>query len=299
MMKADRKILIAFLLNLFFSVFEIIGGAFTGSVAILSDALHDLGDAAGIGVSYFLERKSKKEPDENYTYGYLRYSVMGSVITTTVLTVGSLIVIYNAVRRIIEPTEINYDGMIVFALVGTAVNFIAAQFTKEGDSLNQKAVNLHMLEDMLGWIIVLIGAVIMRFTDIRIIDPIMSVAVAVFILINALRNLKEALDLFLEKTPRNISVSEIEEHIREIDGIADVHHIHIWSMDGINNYATLHIVTDKNTGEIKERVREELSGHGIGHSVIETEGTDEHCHEKNCTVSHSAHSHHHHHHHHH
>ncbi len=299
MMKADRKILIAFFLNLFFSVFEIIGGAFTGSVAILSDALHDLGDAAGIGVSYFLERKSKKEPDENYTYGYLRYSVMGSVITTTVLTVGSLIVIYNAVKRIIEPTEINYDGMIVFALVGTAVNFIAAQFTKEGDSLNQRAVNLHMLEDMLGWIIVLVGAVIMRFTDIKIIDPIMSVAVAVFILINALRNLKEALDLFLEKTPRNISVSEIEEHIREIDGIADVHHIHIWSMDGINNYATLHIVTDKNTGEIKEKVREELSEHGIGHSVIETEGTDEHCREKSCHVSHSAHSHHHHHHHHH
>ncbi len=297
-MKADRKILVAFLLNLFFSVFEIIGGTVTGSVAILSDALHDLGDASGIGISYYMEKKSRKAPDEKHTYGYLRYSVMGSVITTAVLIFGSLAVIYNAARRILEPAEINYDGMIVFALVGTAVNFIAAHFTKDGDSLNQKAVNLHMLEDMLGWIVVLVGAIIMRFTDIRIIDPLMSVAVAVFIFINAVRNLKEALDLFLEKTPCGISVGDIERHIKALDGVADVHHIHIWSMDGINNYATLHIVTDKSFSEIKERVREELSEHGIAHSVIETEGTDEECHERNCVISHSAHSHHHHHHHH-
>ncbi len=298
-MKTQRNILIAFILNSVFSLFEFAGGIFTGSVAILSDAVHDLGDAASIGISYFLERKSHRQPDENYTYGYIRYSVIGSVITTAILIVGSLTVICNAVTRLINPVEINYNGMIVFALVGAAVNFLAAYFTREGDSLNQKAVNLHMLEDVLGWLIVLVGAVIMRFTDIKIIDPIMSVCVAVFILFNAVKTLREALELFLEKTPHGVSVSEIRHHLREMEGVADVHHIHIWSMDGNSNYATMHIVTDEDGGKIKHAVRHELESHGVSHATIEIERTDEHCHEKSCTVKYSQNGGHHHHHHHH
>ena len=164
-MKTQRNILIAFLLNFGFSIFELFGGIFTGSVAILSDAVHDVGDAASIGASYFLEKKSKKQPDEIYTYGYARYSVVGSVITTLILLVGSVLVVWNAVERILHPVEIDYNGMILFAVVGVVINFCAAFFTREGDSLNQKAVNLHMLEDVLGWLVVLIGAVVMRFTD--------------------------------------------------------------------------------------------------------------------------------------
>ncbi len=298
-MKTERNILIAFILNLAFSVFEFVGGIFTGSVAILSDAVHDIGDAASIGISYFLERKSKRKPDENYTYGYARYSVTGSVITTLILLFGSLAVIYNAVGRIISPVEINYSGMIIFAVIGVAVNVCAAFFTRESGSMNQKAVNLHMLEDALGWIVVLIGAVVMRFTDFYIIDPIMSIGVAIFILINAVRNLKEALDLFLEKTPHGISVGEIKEHIEKIDGIKEVHHIHIWSMDGQNNFATMHVVTDGDNHEVKHLVREELKEHGISHATLELESIDEHCHEKECKQEHNhsrscGHHHHHH-----
>ncbi|MBR2878350.1 MAG: cation transporter [Clostridia bacterium] len=296
-MKKEHNILVAFILNLVFSVFEFFGGVFTGSVAIMSDALHDAGDAASIGISYFLEKKSKKGPDETYTYGYMRYSVIGSVITTLVLLFGSAAVVYNAVKRIISPIPINYDGMIVFALVGAAVNFVAAYVTRHGDSLNQRAVNLHMLEDVLGWIVVLVGAVIMRFTDISVIDPVMSVAVAVFIFINAIRNLKEAVDLFLEKTPAGIDVHELEEHISEIEGVKGVHHIHVWSMDGHNNYATMHVVTNKDAHEIKEKIRAELKEHGIGHATLELEGENEHCHEESCSVGMHSHSHHHHHHH--
>ena len=302
-MKAERNILIAFILNLCFSIFEFLGGVFTGSVAIISDAVHDLGDAASIGISYFLERKSKKQPDSSYTYGYLRYSVLGGVITTLILLFGSAAVIYNAILRIISPAQINYNGMIIFAIFGVAVNFIAALVTKDGDSLNQKAVNLHMLEDVLGWVVVLIGAVVMRFTDFAIIDPILSIAVAAFILINAIKNLKEILDLFLEKIPHGIEIEEIKEHLLEIGGVIDVHHIHIWSMDGQNNYATMHIVTNANAGEIKEKVRHELAEHNIGHATLEIEAEGEHCHEQNCTVdtaaSHHGHHHHHHHGHHH
>ena len=297
-MKTERNILIAFILNLFFSLFEFIGGIFTGSVAILSDAIHDIGDAASIGISYFLERKSKKQPDSNYTYGYLRYSVLGSIITTLILLFGSAAVIYNAVLRIITPAEINYNGMIIFAVFGVAVNFIAAMVTKDGGSLNQKAVNLHMLEDVLGWAVVLVGAVVMRFTDFAIIDPILSIAVAAFILINAIKNLKEILDLFLEKIPHGIEIEEIKEHLLEIEGVLDVHHIHIWSMDGQNNYATMHIVTNENSGDIKHKVRHELSEHNIGHATLEIEAEGENCHEQNCTIdAHASHHHHHHHHH--
>lgn len=299
-MKTERNILIAFLLNLSFSIFEFIGGIFTGSVAIVSDAVHDIGDAASIGASYFLERKSKRQPDEVYTYGYARYSVIGSVITTLILLFGSAVVIYNAILRIINPVSINYDGMIVFAIVGVIVNFAAAFFTRDGDSLNQKAVNLHMLEDVLGWIVVLIGAVVMRFTDFALIDPIMSIGVALFIFLNALRTLKEAVDLFLEKAPHNIDINEIKEHITEIDGVLGVHHIHIWSMDGQSNFATMHIVTNEEPHKIKDAVREELKEHGIGHATLEFEAEGEHCHEEHCHVeehSHTGHHHHHHHHH--
>lgn len=296
-MKTERNILIAFILNFLFSVFEFVGGVITGSVAIISDAVHDVGDAVSIGISYFLEKKSKKQPDQVYTYGYARYSVIGSVITTMILLVGSVAVIYQAALRLFSPRPIHYNGMILFAMVGVCVNFCAAFFTREGNSLNQKAVNLHMLEDVLGWVVVLIGAIVMRFTDFSLIDPIMSVCVAVFILIGSLRNLKEALDLLLEKAPRGVEPQEMRAHIMEIDGVLDVHHIHVWSMDGQRNYATLHVVTNAKPHEIKKKIREELKEHGIGHATLELETAGEHCHEEHCHVEDAPGGHHHHHHH--
>ena len=297
-MKTEKKILIAFILNLSFSIFEFFGGIFIGSVAIISDAFHDIGDAMSIGISYVLERKSKKQPDEKYTYGYARYSVMGGFITTLILLIGSVLMIYNAINRIIFPTEINYNGMIVFAVIGVCVNFCAAFFTREGNSLNQKAVNLHMLEDVLGWIVVLVGAIIMHFTNFAIIDPIMSIGVSLFIFVNAIRNIKEVVDLFLEKTPHNITITEVKEHIKNIDGVLDVHHIHLWSIDGRNIFATMHIVTDKESYEIKDKVRKELREHGVGHITIEIETNGEYCNEKHCRIEDNIHltaGHHHHH----
>lgn len=298
-MKSEKNILIAFILNLFFAVFEFVGGVLTGSVAIMSDAVHDLGDAASIGIAWFLERKSKKQPDHIYTYGYARYSVVGSTVTTLILLVGSGLVIYNAVERIIHPVAIHYNGMILFAVVGVLVNLCAAWFTRKGDSLNQKAVNLHMLEDVLGWVVVLIGAIVMRFTDFTLLDPILSIAVALFIIYNAVLNLKAALELFLEKIPHGICVEELQEHLCHIDGVEDVHHIHVWSMDGTNHYATMHIVTDADSHAVKDAVRSELREHGIRHATLELEATNEHCHEKVCHVETSEGGHHHHHHHHH
>ena len=301
-MKTEKKILTAFLLNLVFSILEFFGGLFTGSVAILSDALHDLGDATSIGIAYFLEKKSKKKPDSTYTYGYARFSVLGGVITTTILLIGSVVVIVHAVRRLLSPTAIHYDGMILIAVVGVAVNFLAAFITSRGESINQKAINLHMLEDVLGWIVVLIGAVVMRFTNWVFIDPILSMAVAVFILIHAVKNLIQVGEMFLEKIPRGLDLQKVQEHLCSIEGVVDVHHIHIWNMDEHSIYATMHIVTDADPHKIKEMVREELSEHGICHATLETELPGETCHDTDChsgrETAWQGHHHHHHHHHH-
>jgi len=294
-MKVEKNILIAFILNITFSLFEFFGGLFTNSVAILSDSIHDLGDAISIGISYFLEKKSKKKADKNYTYGYIRYSVLGGVITTSILLVGSILVIISAVKRIFHPVEVNYSGMIIFAIVGVILNFSAAYVTREGDSINQKSVNLHMLEDVLGWIVVLVGAIIMNFTDIKILDSIMSIGVALFILINSLNNLKKVVDIFLEKTPDDINIDELKKHLLKIDNVEDIHHIHVWSIDGYNNYATMHIVVDqKNVSLVKKKIREKLVKYNICHAILETE--DEACDDLECHVSLDTNHHHHHHH---
>lgn len=300
-MKTEKNILVAFVLNLVFAIFEFFGGVYTGSVAILSDALHDIGDAASIGVSYFLEKKSKSKPDDTYTYGYGRFSVVGSVVTTCFLLVGSFVVIYNAVMRILQPAPINYNGMILFAIIGVCVNLVAAFVTREGDSLNQKAVNLHMLEDGLGWVAVLIGAVVMRFTDISVLDPVMSIGIALFIGLNAVGNLKSALYLFLERTPANINVKAVVDKIVSLETVEDVHHVHIWSMDGQYHYATMHVVTDADPSQVKKDIRELLEEFGIVHVTLELEGVQEHCGETSCCIQYnheSGHCHHHHHHHH-
>jgi len=295
-MKSEKKILLAFLLNLFFSVFELVGGLWTGSIAILSDSLHDFGDALGIGISWGLEKRSERAPDKTYTFGYARDSLLGSVITTALLMAGSVFVLIQSVRRIVTPTPIQYDGMILLGVVGVLVNGAATFFTREGDSLNQKAVNLHLLEDVLGWVVVLVGAVVMRFTDFSVLDPILSLGVSAFISVSAFRNLAEVTDVFLEKIPREIDLDEVEAHLLSVDGVVGVHHLHIWSLDGQNHYATVHVVSDSDPHEIKEAVRNEMREHGIGHVTVELERINEECREENCRPqTRTVDSHHHHH----
>lgn len=186
-MKREKKILVAFLLNMFFCIFEFIGGSLTGSAAISSDAVHDLGDAVSIGISYMLELKAGRQADEEKRE---RYSHIGGVLTSAVLIVGSVAAILNAVHKLLKPAAVNYDGMLIFAFVGVLVNSVAAAVTHGEENMNMRAVNLHMLEDVLGWVTVLVGALVMKLSDFRLLDPIMSIGVAVFILVSAVKNLK-------------------------------------------------------------------------------------------------------------
>ena len=281
-MKSQNKILIAFILNISFSIFELIGGAITGSVAVLSDSLHDLGDGISIGISYFLEKISRKGADENYTYGYQRFSVLGGLITSSILAIGSVIVAYNAVIRIINPTRINHNGMIILAVFGIVLNVAAAFATSGGFSMNLKAVNLHMIEDVLGWCVVLLGGIIIKFTNLTLIDPLMSIGVAVFIFLSAIKNIKRILEILMDKVPENIEIGHIYEHLQGLNGVKGVHHLHIRSLDSINNIATVHIITDEDCNSVKSAVKNELKNFGIYHTTVETESSSEICIEKQC-----------------
>ena len=298
-MRSDKNIFIAFLLNFLFSAVELIGGIFTGSIAIISDALHDFGDAAAIAVSAFLEHKSKRPADNTHTYGYSRYSVIGGAINAIILLVGSVIVVYGSVMRFISPSPIHYDGMLIMAVFGVIVNSLAAYTTHGGHSMNERTINLHMLEDVLGWLVVLVGAIVMRFTDWWFIDPLMSLCVAIFIFIHAAKNMAQIVNVLLEKVPENISVEELKTAISELPGVEVVHHIHVWSLDGDTVLATMHIVTQNEMHHVKDAVRHLCEQNGIHHVTMELECTNEHSHEHECNIKHENHEgcHHHHHHH--
>lgn len=290
-----QNMLIAFLLNLIFAIGELIGGIFTNSVAITSDAIHDFGDALSIGAAYIMEKRSHKKGDKHYTFGYARWSVLSAAITSLILVVGSVIVIVSAVMRLINPQPINRDGMLIIAVIGTVINLIAALLTRHGDTLNKKAINLHMLEDMFGWITVLIGAIIIKFTNMEIIDPLMSIAIALFILFSAAGNLFSALGILLDKAPKKIKTERVKKQLLKIKGVEEIHAFRLWQLDETNIMCTLHVVINPKKFEGKHVIREHLHSLGIKHTTIEIETEDTLCGEDDeIKVAVDTHHHHHH-----
>ncbi len=280
--ETQKNIKIAFFLNFIFTIIEIVGGLLTNSISIMSDAIHDLGDSLSIGLAWILEKKAVEKPDEKFTYGYARYSLLGAFVNSLVLLTGSAIIIYRAIPRIIHPEEINKEGMILFAIVGIVVNGFAAWKTSKGEAINEKTVSLHLLEDVLGWVAVFVTSIVVYFTDWYILDGILSVAITLFILYNVGKNLKKIVSIFLQKTPDNISLKKIEDEIILKSDVIDIHHIHIWSMEGINNYLTMHVVVNNNITsnqiiEIKKDIKHILLHHKISHVTMEIEFEDEKC----------------------
>lgn len=283
-----KNIKVAFLLNLLFSILELIGGFLTNSISILSDSIHDFGDSISIGVSYYLEKKSNKSSNEEYTYGYLRYSLLGALITSIILLTGSIVVIYHAIPRLINPEDINYDAMIIFAIFGVLMNGYAAYRTSHADKHNEKAINLHMLEDVMGWIAVLIGSVCIKLFNLMIIDPILSILIAFYILYHVYKYIKEIFDIFMEKVPKNIDINKIKTTINEkFANVNNIHHIHIWTLDGVNNYMTAHILLKEDISRediirLKNDIKKELYKFNINHITLEIEYLNEKCTNKKC-----------------
>lgn len=270
-----KNLKFAFFLNLGFTILEFIGGFLTNSVAIMSDALHDLGDSIALALAWYLQDFSKKRRDEKFSYGYGRFSLLGAWINATILIIGSLFILFEAIPRLVEPQEVDEQGMFWFAIFGILVNGIAAWKLHSGKSLNEKVISLHLLEDVLGWVAILVSSIIMMFTDLPILDPILSLMIMGFVLYNATRNMIKAMKIFLQATPKDVDLDKVKELILALPRVEDVYHLHVWTLDGEVNILTIHIqlknVDMAAAQEIKSNVRDLLAELNIKHATIETE----------------------------
>jgi cobalt-zinc-cadmium efflux system protein len=278
MSKRETRILLSVLLNISFAILEVIGGFWTNSLAILSDALHDFGDSVALLTSLILERKAKKDPDNLRTFGYQRLSLFSALFSGIVLVGGSLGIIAQVIPRLFNPEVVNTSGMVGIAISGIIFNGLGFVFLKKGESLNEKVLSWHLMEDVLGWILVLIGAGIIRFWDIYLIDPAMTLGLTVFILYNVITNLREVFNILLEGVPQHISIEGVKGELSSIKGVLGVHDIHIWSLEGETDLLTGHIVVDdrllKTPDQTRRTIKDVLTKHHIEHSTIELETID-------------------------
>lgn len=286
--KDVKNIKVAFFLNFSFTLIEIVGGILTNSIAILSDAVHDFGDSLSLGLAWYFQKLAKKGKTKSFSYGYKRFSLIGAVINSIVLIVGSIFILYEAIPRIFSPQETHAAGMFWLAIFGVIVNGAAVFRLRKGSSINEKVVSLHLLEDVLGWLAVLVGSVVMYFFDLPIIDPILSIGIACFVLFNVFRNMRQTLRIILQGIPNDIDTEHIVEHIEELDNVENVHDLHVWSMDGEYNVLTAHIalknaVPMEKIAEMKVQIHSLLTEENIQHATLEFETLEEQCKfEKSC-----------------
>lgn len=285
------NIKVAFLLNLGFTIFELIGGFWTNSLAIMSDALHDLGDSFSLGLSWYLEKYSQGGRTNKYSYGYRRFSLLGAAINAIILSMGSLIILSEAIPRLFNPEPTDAQSMVLFAVVGVIVNGMAVLRFRGSQSMNARMVSWHLLEDVLGWIAVLIVSIVLLFSKLYVLDPLLSIGITLYVLYNALRNLKSTVEIFLQATPDNVNLREIDAQIRKIDQVKSTHHTHVWSLEGENNVMTTHVVVDENATkaeilEVKRRIKDIATPIALEHITVEIEYENEECHMREHDESH-------------
>ncbi|MBX2986665.1 MAG: cation transporter [Bdellovibrionaceae bacterium] len=273
---------LVFALNLGFAILEVFGGFWTDSVAILSDALHDFGDAFAIGLTVVLERLSLRSSDKRYSYGYRRYSAAAALITGLVLALGSAWILSESVPRLWQPQAPHADGMLILAFLGVGVNGFAMWRVSKGTSLSEKMILWHLLEDVLGWVAVLIGAVVIKLTGWVQIDALLGCGIAIWILFNVLRNLRGVLSVFLQEVPSAVDFEALESKVRAVPGVCELHHSHLWSMDGDRHVFTAHLVVDASlsvaaVAELKKKVKTLLREDGVVEATLEVEPQGSDC----------------------
>lgn len=272
----------AFVLNFAFTIVEFIGGILTNSTAILADAVHDLGDSISLGLAWVLNKLGKKQANHRFTYGYKRLSLVGAFVNAVVLVAGSVWVLIEAVPRLWAPTMPVAEGMIGLAILGIAVNGFAAYKLSAGETLNERVINWHLLEDVLGWVAVLIIAIVLLFVDWPILDPLLSIAFTLFILINVLRNLWATIKLFVQASPDNGLYRDVEKVLTDLPDVTDIHHLHFWSLDGESHVLTAHLVVARDLtateySELKGLIEQRLASYQLSHTTIELEFPSENC----------------------
>jgi cobalt-zinc-cadmium efflux system protein len=277
----------AFFINLLFTFVELAGGIYTNSIAIISDAVHDFGDSFSLGLSWYFENLSKKKRTPSFSFGYKRFSILAALINATILLVSSAFIIYKAAERIFNPEEVNAEGMLILAVLGVVFNGIAFLKLSKGDSMNERVIRLHFIEDILGWVAVLIGSLVLQFWNIPVLDPILSIGISGYILFNAFRNLKGTLRILLQAVPDDKKMDEINEILLSFKEIINVHDLHVWGLNETYTILTVHLIvapekTISELAHIKEKIKQRLSNYGIEHTTIEFETADEKCNLENC-----------------
>lgn len=284
---SGSNIKVAFWLNFIFTIIEIIGGFYTNSIAILSDALHDLGDTVALGLAWFLDKYSRKKRDQRYSYGYGRFSLLSAFINGLILLVGSIFILIEAIPRLLNPVQPNAEGMILLAIGGVIFNGAAVFKLRSGKTQNEKIVSWHLMEDVLGWVAIFIGSIIMKFWNVPILDAILSVGFTLFILYNVFKNFISTVRIFLQAKPDNINDQELIVQVTNLKGIQSVHDTHLWSIDGEKVIFTLHIVIEEGVAEhdiilLKSEVRAIGKKFSIDHITVEVEYENEDCSLENC-----------------
>lgn len=279
---SGKNLRTAFWLNLGFTIFELVGGFYVNSVAIISDAIHDLGDSISLGTAWYLDSKSSQKPTRTFSFGYRRFSLLGALINSLILIVGSIYVIIEAIGRIIEPELIDPQGMLIFAIIGVGVNGYAAWKMSKGKSLNERVISWHLLEDVLGWFAILVAAVILQFWDLPYLDPALSLGFGMFILSNVFLRLRETLMVFLQGHPEDVDREKIEQDLLAIAQVQSIHHMHIWSLDGEHHVFSAHFKLKEIGGleellTVKNQIKAYLKKYNFEHLTIEIETANEFC----------------------
>ena len=280
--KNTENIQLAFFLNLGFAIVEFLGGIWTNSIALIAGALHDFGDVISLAISWQLERISQREKNSKYSYGFQRFSLLGAVFSAGVLLIGSGIVLFEAIPRLISPVLSNAKGMVLFAILGIVVNGAAALRLWNGKNMNARMIKWHLLDDVLSWAAILVMSLVLLFAKIPILDPILSLLITAFVLFNVIKNLRKTLSLFLQAVPDKVGILEIEGEIKQDQMVKDIHHTHIWSLDGEKNVLTTHIVlaacaSREDISRIKCIIHDMIPKYDLAHTTIEFEYLEEDC----------------------
>ena len=272
-MKAKYTVWVAFFLNLSYAIVEFIAGGIFGSSAVLADSVHDLGDAIAIGISAFLETISNREEDRQYTLGYKRFSLLGALVTAVILITGSILVILENIAKIFHPQSVNDEGIFWLGIIAIIINVLASLVIRKGQTKNESILSLHFLEDTLGWVAVILMAIVLRFTDWYILDPLLSIAISFFVLSKALPRFWSTLKIFLDAVPEGVDIQKIKTDLAELDHVASINQLNLWTMDGLEKNAIVHVCLKEmeHMETCKESIRIFLKDCGFQNITIEVD----------------------------
>ena len=272
-MSSKRAVWLAFFLNLSFAIVEFIAGGIFGSSAVLADSVHDFGDAIAIGISAFLESISNRKEDSHYTLGYKRFSLLGAMVTAVILMTGSVLVILENIAKIFHPQPVNDEGILWLGIIAITINVLASLVIRKGQTKNESILSLHFLEDTLGWVTVILMAIVLRFTDWYILDPLLSLVISFFILSKALPRFWRTLKIFLDAVPEGVDIQKIKTDLAELDHVASINQLNLWTMDGLEKNAIVHVCLKEmeHMETCKESIRIFLKDCGFQNITIEVD----------------------------